>query len=410
VGAIHRLSQKYITTAGDGLHADGGNLYFHRKGNGASWVFRYFSRLHHKTFDLGIGKYPEVDLAKARRRALEYRTKIADGVDVAHEHMKARREALMVTAAPIVTPIGYTFERAAREYIASQDPGWTRGSSEQWTASLNTYVFPVIGRMAVDKIDTDHVLRVLKPIWATKHETASRIRGRIERILSWAKAKNLRNGGENPARWKNHLEHLLAAPNGVKKVEHHPAVAVKDIPKFMAKIRACPRVSARALEMLCLTATRTDEIRSATFGEIDVEAKVWIIPAARTKTGKRAKNPEPHIVPLSDRAVEIVEQQRATAKDATGYIFVGGRTGGRMGVNQMNKAMMDVNGRGPVPHGLRSSFRDWCGENGYPRDLAELSLSHAVGSKVERAYRRSTLVEQRRAIMDEWAKYCDGQA
>jgi integrase len=137
---------------------------------------------------------------------------------------------------------------------------------------------------------------------------------------------------------------------------------------------------------------------------------VWIIPAARTKTGKRAKNPEPHIVPLSDRAVEIVEQQRATAKDATGYIFVGGRTGGRMGVNQMNKAMMDVNGRGPVPHGLRSSFRDWCGENGYPRDLAELSLSHAVGSKVERAYRRSTLVEQRRAIMDEWAKYCDGQA
>jgi integrase len=404
MGAIHRLSQKQLTTAEDGLHADGGNLYFCRRtserGNiTASWVFRYFSRAHHKTFDLGLGKWPEVSLDKARKRAFEYRVKLADGIDVAAEHMKARHE--MPAAAVVVTPQGYTFERAAREFIASQEAGWGRLSSAQWTHSLQNHVFPVIGNMAIDRVDTDHVLKVLKPIWETKHDTASKIRGRIERVLDWAKAKKLRNGSENAARWKGHMEHLLA--NNVKRVEHHEAVAVKDIPKFMAKVRACPRVSARALEFLCLTATRTDEVRGAKFGEVDTRAKVWTIPAPRTKTGK--KTGEPHIVPLSDRAVAIIEEQRGGAND---YIFRGERSGARMGVNEISRRMAEIAGKGPVPHGLRSSFRDWCGENGHPRDLAELSLSHVVGSAVERAYRRSTLVEQRREIMDDWAEYCCG--
>jgi integrase len=200
------------------------------------------------------------------------------------------------------------------------------------------------------------------------------------------------------------MEHLLA--NNVKRVEHHQAVAVEDIPAFMAKVRACPRVSARALELLCLTATRSDEIRGAKFGEVDTKVKVWIIPAARTKTGK--KSGEPHIVPLSDRAVAIIEEQRRNA-GAEDYIFRGERSGVQMGANEMSRRMAEISGRGPVPHGLRSSFRDWCGENGYPRDLAELSLAHVVGSAVERSYRRSALVEQRRKIMDAWAAYC-GQA
>jgi integrase len=408
MGAIHRLSQKYLTTAEDGLHADGGNLYFCRrtsaKGSVAtSWVFRYFSRVHHKTFDLGLGKWPEVSLDKARKRAFEYRVKLADGVDVAAEHKKARHD-MLIAAAPVVTPIGYTFERCAREFIASQEAGWGRLSSEQWTHSLQNYVFPVIGNTAIDRVDTEHVLKALKPIWEAKHDTASKIRGRIERILDWAKAKKLRNGGENCARWKGHMEHLLA--NNVKRVEHHQAVAVEDIPAFMAKVRACPRVSARALELLCLTATRSDEIRGAKFGEVDTKVKVWIIPAARTKTGK--KSGEPHIVPLSDRAVAIIEEQRRNA-GAEDYIFRGERSGVQMGVNEMSRRMAEISGRGPVPHGLRSSFRDWCGENGYPRDLAELSLAHVVGSAVERSYRRSALVEQRRKIMDAWAAYC-GQA
>jgi integrase len=400
MGAIHRLSTKQIANASDGMHADGGNLYLRRKGNAASWVFRFHCRLHHKTFDLGIGKYPEVSLEKARKRAFEYRVRIADGVDVAAEHLEKRH----ATPAPIVTVIGYTFERAAREFIASQEAGWGRASSMQWTASLQNYAFSIIGSMAIDRVDTEHVLRVIKPIWETKHVTASRVRGRIERVLDWAKAKELRNGGDNPARWEGHLEHLLAG--NVRPAVHHEAVPVKAVPKFMAAVRACDRVPARALELLALTATRTDEVRAATFPEFDLEAKVWVIPAARTKTGKRSG--EDHIVPLSERAIAIVEAQRALAGNSAGLVFSGERSGGLMGLNQMNRMMAEINGAGPVPHGLRSSFRDWCGLNGHPRDLAELSLAHVTGSAVERAYRRDTLIEQRREIMDAWAAYCGG--
>src|SRR5262245_23357379 len=403
MGADHRLGGKEVNAGGDREFAEGRHLYFRRTGTAASWVFRYFCRINKKTYDLGLGKFPEVSLDKARKRAFDYRVRIADGIDVAAEHKRARHEAAAI-AAPASAPVGYTFEEAAHDYIAVQDPGWGRGSSKQWTESLKNHAFPVIGKRALDRIDTEHVLRVLKPIWKEKHTTASRIRGRIESILDWARAKKLHTG-DNPARWEGHLEHLLA--NGVHRVEHHPAVPVKDVPKFVAKVRACKRTSARALELLTLTACRTDEVRCATFGEFDLDAKVWVIPAARTKTGK--KSGEPHVVPLSPRAVEIVERQRATAEDPSGLVFVGERTGGLMGYKQMNKIMHAVcsgefkderTGEDAVPHGLRSSFRDWCGENGHPRDLAELSLSHVVGSATERAYRRSTLVDQRRKIMD----------
>jgi integrase len=309
----------------------------------------------------------------------------------------------MNSAAPPAAPSGYTFERAAREYVASQEAGWGPHHSRQWAQSLRDFVFPAIGATAIGKVDTDHVLRVLKPIWGT--EKASRVRGRIERVLDWAKAKGKRNGGENPARWKGHMEHLLAKKASL--VEHHEAVPVKDIPKFMAKVRACDRVPARALELLALTATRTDEVRRATLGEFDLEAKLWTIPAARTKTGK--KSGAPHVVPLSTRAAAIVEAQfsrrRENSKDR--FVFPGER-GARMGAYQIRRIMEAIAGPGPTPHGLRSSFRDWCGMKGHPRDLAEMSLAHVVGSAVERAYARDSLVEQRREIMDAWAAYCGG--
>jgi integrase len=403
MGAIHRLTTKQINAAGDGMHADGGNLYLRKAGTAASWIFRFFCRIHKKPFDLGIGKYPEVSIERGRRRAFEYRVRIIEGVDVAAEHKRTRHEA--VTAAAVETspaPAGYTFERAAEECIASQEAGWTRQHSEQWTNTLATYAFPVIGAMAIDKVDTDDVLRVLKPIWHSKNETALRTRTRIERVLDWAKAKGLRDKDkDNPARWKGHLKHLL--PNGRRQVEHFEAVPVKDIPKFMAQVRASKRVSARALELLCLTATRTNEVRQATFGEFDLADRVWTIPGARTKTRKE------HVVPLSDAAIALVKRQLAAAKDRSpsGFLFVGERKGaGLIGINQMKVIMQTIHGGDAVPHGLRSSFRDWCALNGHPRDLAELSLAHVVGSKVERSYRRNPLVEQRRAIMAAWAEYC----
>jgi integrase len=402
MGAIHRLSAKQIDRCGAGMHADGGNLYFRRTGSAASWIFRYFCRINKKAFDLGLGKYPEVSLEKARKRAFDYRVKIADGVDVAAEHMRARRDA--VVAAPVAKPTGYTFERCAHEFIKSQEAGWGRESTGQWVASLQNYAFPVIGNMAVDRVDTDQVLRVLKPIWESKHVTATRVRNRIERVLDWAKAKKLRSGGENPARWKGHMQHLLAS--NVNSVEHHEAVPVKEIPAFMRKVRGRDGVPARALELLALTATRKGEVLYAKFGEFDLEAKVWVIPAARTKTGKSSG--EDHIVPLSDRAAAIVAARRAAAEDPDGCVFASKRTGGAIGRYLMGDVMKEICGDGPVPHGLRSSFSDWCGLNRHPRDLAELSLAHTVGSRVERAYRRNPLVEQRRVIMDAWAAYCGG--
>jgi integrase len=403
MGAIHRLSAKQIDRCGDGMHADGGNLYFRRTGNAASWIFRYTCRIHHRTFDLGLGKYPEVSLDKARKRAFDYRVKIADGVDVAAEHMRARREALAISA-PVAKPTGYTFERCAHEFIASQEAGWGRESTGQWIASLQHYAFPVIGNMPVDRVDTDHVLRVLKPIWESKHVTATRVRNRIERILDWAKAKKLRDGGEYPARWKGHMQHLLAG--NVNRVEHHEAVPVKEIPAFMRKLRACDGTTARALELLALTATRKAEVLYATFGEFDLEAKVWVIPASRTKTGKSSG--EDHVVPLSDRAVAIVAAQRAATRDPDGFVFASRRTGGAIGRYLMGDVMKEICGEGPVPHGLRSTFRDWCGENGHPHEHAEMALAHAVGKKTTRAYFRSRLVEERRKIMEAWAEFCGG--
>jgi integrase len=407
MGAIHQLSRRQLATIGDGLHADGGCLYFHRKGTAASWVFRFKSRHDRRMHWLGLGKYPEVDIDAARRQAAEYRTKIVAGHDVYAEHMQQRRDSVAAVAmAAVDAPApAYTFKRAALECIADKESGWGEDNRKQWIESLTNYAFPIIGSVAVDRVDTKHILSVLKPIWKDKHETARRLRMRIENILDWAKANKYRSG-DNPARWKENLKHVLA--NGLKKVKRQPAAPIKTIPNLVATLRALPHATARALELLILTATRTGDIRGARFSEFDLEAKIWTIPAMRHKTGK--KSGEDHVVPLSDRAVEIVAAQRAAVEDPDGFVFPGTKRarGGMMGNNQMLKLLHAIDSSGAVSHGMRSTFSDWCGEAGHPSDLAELSLAHNVGNQVRRAYFRTKLVEQRRAIMTAWAAYCGG--
>jgi integrase len=396
MGSIHRLSQKQLATAEPGWHCDGGNLYLLRKPNGsASWVFRFKSMVDRREHMLGIGKYPEVDLAKARKRALEYRTMIADGVDLYAEHRRRRRDGF---AAPSVTPTRWTFEACAREFIRGQN--FSPDNIKQWTETLQNHVFPAIGKRAVDRVELKDVERVLKPIWSTKYETARRLRERIERILDWAKVKKLRDG-DNPARWDGNLEHILA--NGAKKVNHHRAVAIEAAPDVMAAIRAVPSATARALELLALTATRTNEVRGARFGEFDLKRKVWTIPATRTKT--RIVHP----VPLSPRAVAIVKERLAASSgrnEPDDYVFTGAE-GGMLGANQMGKLMDRLNAGG-APHGWRSTFKGWAGRNGVADTLSEMCLAHLVGNAARRAYARDPLIEPRRKVMDAWSEFCGG--
>jgi integrase len=395
---IHRLSHKRLATAKDGWHHDGAGLYFRRQGDGASWVYRFFSRHDRRMHMLGIGAYPEVSLDAARERHQEYRKRLLRGEDVVAHHAQRRNGGGVDHATSSTVPMAYTFERAARECIAAHEAGWSADQSKQWTESLTIHAFPYIGAVPVDRVDTKHVLKVLRPIWATKHETARRIRGRIENILNWAKVHGYRDG-DNPAVWKENLKHVLAK---VARAEnHHAAVPHKALPKLVATIRAIDSVPARALELLILTAVRTKEVRGATFDEFDLEEKVWTIPGTRMKAGKD------HVIPLSPRAVAIVKEQLARAEDKNGLVFPGRGRGGMFGGHAMLKLLHGLNAGG-VSHGMRSTFRDWCGENGHPRELAELSLAHNVGNAVERAYYRSKEVRRRREIMDAWAEHCGG--
>jgi integrase len=412
---IHRLSHKRLATAKDGWHHDGAGLYFRRKGDGASWVFRLFSRHDRSMHMLGIGAYPQVGLDAARETAAEYRRRLVRGEDVVALHAQRRHDITIAPAANVT--MAYTFERAARECIAAKEPGWKGAdNSKQWTETLQNYAFPLIGRVDVSRIDTPHVMKVLKPIWTKINPTATRVRQRIEAVLDWAGAHGYRDGErKNPARWEGHLEHLL--PNGVHVVKHQPAVQVKQMPEFMALVRAVPTTTMRALEMLALTATRTTEgVRKATFGEFDLEERLWVIPPERHKTGK--KSGRPLIVPLSARACAIVKEQFAKVEDKSpnGLVFPGAR-GGLMGGHQMSDHMHGINGgrfkdadagKDAVPHGLRSTFRNWCALNGKDDSLSEMAMAHQVGSAVKRAYLRDPLVEQRRAIMDAWSEYCGG--
>jgi integrase len=360
-------------------------------GSARSWVFRVV--IAGRRRDMGLGQYPSVTLAMAREKAREARELIRKGVDPI-EQQRAAQSALRAAVAAALT-----FDECAEKYIAAQEAGWRNAKhAKQWTATLNQYASPAIGDILVRDIDVPNVLAVLEPIWRTKTETASRVRGRIESVLDWATTRGYREG-PNPARWRGHLDNLLPAPTKVAKVEHHAAVPIDEAPAFLRRLRDMAGTGALALEFAILTAARSGEVRGALLNEIDRKAGVWIVPPERMKAGRE------HRVPLSSAALDVLARAAKVPKiENSQFIFAAPR-GGQLSDMTLSAVMrrMEVDA---TPHGFRSTFRDWAAERThYPHEVAEMALAHAVGDKVEAAYRRGDLLEKRRAIMEDWATF-----
>jgi integrase len=350
-----------------------------------SWIYRYWR--DGKDRKLGLGSAETTTLARARELAQKQRELLREGVDPIGR-AEAKRAERKIAAAKAVS-----FRQASEKYIEAHRAGWRNAKhAGQWSSTLATFAYPVIGDLPVQAIDTPLALRILEPIWNTKNETASRLRGRIESILDWAKVRGLREG-ENPARWKGHLDHLLPAPGKVQaEASHHSAMSYRDLPRFIAALRAREGATARALEFAILTAARAGEAVGARWSEIDLEQQVWVIPPSRMKAKKE------HRVPLSDRALALLEDRLHGGE----LVFEGVRIG------QLLAAMRDMGEAEATVHGFRSSFRDWAAEStSFPAEIAELALAHSVGSAVERAYRRTDLMERRRRLMSDWATYCE---
>jgi integrase len=391
--AIHRLSATRVANLKTpGYHADGGNLYFrvshtHTRG----WIFRF--RLHGRTRDAGLGPYPEVSLNSARQQAFAYRKLVIDGVDPI-ERRNAERAAARVESAKTIT-----FDDCRTAYIAAHEGAWRNPKHrQQWTNTLATYVTPVFGKLPVHAVDTGLVMRAVEPIWKTRPETASRVRGRIEAILDWAKVRGYRTG-ENPARWRGHLDHLLPAKSKIRKVEHHAALPYTSIGAFIAELRTQEGIGAAALDFLILTATRTGETIGATWDEIDVGVKMWSIAADRMKGSRE------HRVPLSGQALAILT--RMSAIRCSDYVFPGARQGRPLSEMSLLMLLRRMERGDITAHGFRSTFRDWAAERtNFPGEVVEMALAHAIPNAVEAAYRRGDLFEKRRQLMDAWAEYC----
>jgi len=372
------------------MYADGGSLYLRiAPGGSKQYVFRYIrdGRLH----DMGIGPTHTLTLVEARERATEARKLLLDGIDPL-QAKRARFAALRAADASAVT-----FRQCAEDFIKANEVKWTNAQHRrEWSWSLRKYVYPILGSMPVAAIDTPLVLRVLKPIWQKTPESASRIRGRIENVLGWATVHHYRSG-DNPARWNGLLEHALPS---VVKGDHHAALPYAKVPAFLAKLRQQTGVTAKCLEYIVLTAVRLGEAQKATWSEIDLDSRGWVIASARMKSGKE------HRVPLSPAALAILKDMHELRH--SDYIFPGSRQGYAMGKNQPGKLMKKLMGDAEMTvHGFRSSFRDWAAERtNFPREVAEMALAHAIPSAVEAAYRRGDLFDKRRKLMDAWAAYC----
>ncbi|MFM8239432.1 MAG: tyrosine-type recombinase/integrase [Actinomycetota bacterium] len=381
-----------------GLHGDGGGLYLRVQQAGKGWIFRY--RFAGKRRDMGLGKYPDVSLADARRGAEEARRKLAAGVDP----IGAARVA---SAAASGIP---SFREAAERYIAAHEDGWRNPKHrQQWRNTLATYAYPRIGAMSVADIAVGDVLRVLEPIWKVKPETGTRLRGRIEAVIDWAIARDYRTA-ENPARWRGRLQQLLPAKAKIRRVEHHAALPWREAPPFLAALRGRVGPAATCLEFAILTAARNGEARGATWAEINLHAATWTVPGERMKAGRD------HRVPLSEDAVAVLErlmadyraQHGARAKPAPGaFVFPSGRNGKPLSENAV-MALLRRMGRDDVTmHGFRSTFRDWAAEaTAYPREVAEAALAHVNKDRVEAAYLRGDHLEKRRRLMADWAVFC----
>jgi integrase len=384
---INKLAATKVTRlTKPGRYGDGAGLWLQvAKAGTKSWIFQFTSNGRER--QLGLGSLTTISLADARKKAKAARELVAGGIDP----IAAKQEKLEASSAEVAKRI--TFEQAATDYIAAKSPEWKNPKHRlQWTATLRTYAYPTIGRLPVSEIDKDHILKILKPIWNEKPETAGRIRGRIEKILGAAKADGHRTG-DNPARWKDHLEHSLP----IKNVEHHPAMPYVELPKFMAALRKRKGITARALEVLILTASRTGALIGMQEEEIDFADKVWTVPASRMKTGKE------HLVPLCDRAVQIL---RAVPREkGSPFLFAGLHKNTHIS-NMAMLALMKHIAPDYVPHGFRSSFTDWANETtATPHHVIEMALAHVIANKSEAAYRRGTLFEKRRKLMRAWESF-----
>jgi integrase len=386
-----------------GMHAVGGviGLVLQISPNGQSrhWIYR--TTIGGKRRHIGLGSFPTVTLAMARELAREAYLSIRKGQNPIEER-KAATSALVAAERR-----GLTFANAMDKYLVIKLAEFdSEKHRKQWRATLDNYATPALGKMLVADIQVQDVRRALEPIWMEKTETASRLRGRIEAVLSWATVAGHREG-DNPARWKGNLSEVLPKPSKLVKVAHQPALALDDAAAWFADLRQREGMGARALEFLAMTASRSGEIRGATWDEIDLEAGLWIIPAERMKMGCE------HRVPLTSAAVSLLKS--LPRLNGSPYVF--SSTKGGMISDMTISAVMrrqgftDVRtGRTAVPHGLRSTFRDWAAERTeYPREMAEIALAHSVGSEVERAYRRSDMVEKRRGMMAAWDRFLTGQ-
>jgi len=388
--AKKKWTAKTVKRLGDGWHRDSGDdkvrglyLQVSNGGKARSWVLRY--SINGQAHYMGLGSPANgVGLKQARAKATQNRQLLDQKKDPLTERQKQQ------TAARLEQSRTMTFDQAAAQYIAAHEAGWKNAMHRlQWRSSIRDYVSPVIGSLPVASIDTPEVMKVLQPIWTTMNETASRVRGRVESVLDWARVQNLRQG-ENPARWKGHLDKLLAKPSKVKAVEHHEALPYVELPAFMAKLRSEDSVVARAIEFTVLTACRRNEVLDAQWSEIDLATGTWIIPKERMKAEKE------HRIPLSSHALDIL---RALPKDAQPFAGCGIHHPGRL----LRKWKI-----GGTLHGFRSTFRDWAAERtSFPREACEAALAHSNGSATERAYSRSDLLDQRRRLMEAWADYCE---
>jgi integrase len=389
---ISKLSALAVKSAKPGMHGDGGGLWLHVSGRGTrSWIFRFTSPIDGKPHEMGLGPLHTLSLADARIKAMDCRRQVLEGGDPLAAR-QARRQAARVAAVKTIS-----FKECAESYIAAHEAGWRNPKHRgQWPATLAAYVYPIFGALPVAAIDTGLVMQAVQPLWAHKTETASRVRGRIESILDWATARGYR-AGDNPARWRGHLENLLPNKSKVAPVAHHAALPFPEIAAFVAELRQHSGAGARALEFLILTAARTGEVIGARWPEIDLEGRLWTVPAGRMKAGRE------HRVPLSAAALAIL----AALPRKGDFVFPGGRAGRPLS----NMAMLQLLGRigrgALTAHGFRSCFADWCAERtAFPAEVREMALAHTVSDKVEAAYRRGDLFEKRRQLAEAWAKFC----
>ncbi len=389
---INRLSSlKANNLVQHGYHHDGGGLYLQVSNNkNRSWIFRY-TKLG-KSRELGLGSLQYISLAEARQKRDLLKRMLIDGLDPLDEKRRAKKAVEAKAAKKI------TFEACAIEYIETHKIKWKNAKhGAQWESTLRTYAFPVFGQLPVDEIDTQLVLKVLKPIWTTISETASRVRNRVEIVLNWAKVSGFREG-ENPARWSGHLENILPSRSEIQKAMHFAALPYDLISNFFADLKLQQGIAPLGLEFLILTGTRTSEVMGSCWNEIDFENNLWVIPPSRMKSGRE------HRVPLSSKVLDIL--RKVERKNLGPLIFQNERSGKQLSSSAFLALLKRMN-YNITAHGFRSTFRDWAGETtSHPREVAEAALAHAVKGKAEAAYQRGDYIEKRFLLMEDWAAYC----